>query len=110
MCAAVSAGERFLNEQASSSARTACCSSVHVGGSAGGGSERTPQTIDSPLLELLQRNIQRRRHDIEVQSMPILDILVRGRRELFLAMVDIIPAFGIDAREVLSYHLAVSLN
>lgn len=66
----------------------------------------TPQTINSPLLKLLQGNISRRRHGIEVQSMLVLEILVCGLLELPFARVDIVPSLGIDAREFLSDHLA----
>lgn len=72
--------------------------------------KQTSQTINSPLLKLLQRNIRRWRHDIEVQSMLVFEILVCGCRELFLAVVDIVPPFGINACEILSDHPAQVSN
>jgi len=61
------------------------------------GMRLTPQPINSPLLKLLERNISRRRRNVEIQSVLVLDILVRGRRELFLPMVERRPPLGIDS-------------
>ena len=73
--------------------------------------KHTSQTINSPLFKLLKRYVSRGRCDIKVQSMLVLQILVCGRRELFLAMVDIISTFGIDTGKVLSDHFGcISLN
>ena len=66
---------------------------------------RTSQAIDSPLLKLLQRDINCWRHKVKVQAMSVVEILICRCRELLLSMVDIVPPFRIDACEILSDHL-----
>lgn len=63
------------------------------------------QSIDGPLFELFKSDICRRRHDIEVQTVPVIKFLVCWRSELFLLVIDVGPPFGIDSREVLLDHL-----
>jgi hypothetical protein len=50
--------------------------------------QQTSQTINSPLFKLLERDIGRRRRNVEIESVLILDMLVRRRSELFLPMIE----------------------
>lgn len=65
---------------------------------------RTPQPINSPLLKLLQRNLLRRRHIIEIQPVRVLLLLVGCVRELFFLVADDIAPLGVDALWILPDH------
>ena len=96
-------GERLRKEHASSSASTISidqCGRWNLDGET-----HTAQTINRPLFKLLERDICCRRSDVEVQSVLVVQILVGGCRELFLAVVEVVSPFGIDSGKVLSDHL-----
>jgi hypothetical protein len=84
MWAAVSARVLFLNEQASSSARTSRYQFLFF---LSRGERNTSQTINSPLFELLERDIRGRRSNVEVQAMLVFLNLVRRCRKLFVSIV-----------------------
>jgi hypothetical protein len=104
MCVAVSAGDRFRKEQASSSPRTRCDSAGRTTASPGKKGQ-TSQPVNGPLFELLEGYIGRRRIGVEVQTVWVFSVLVLRRRELFLAMVDNIASFRIDPVVILAQHL-----
>jgi hypothetical protein len=71
------------------------------------------QPVDRPLLELLERDVRRGRHGVEVQPVLVLEVFVGGRGELFLAVVESGSTLGVYAGEVLADHdcgAALSLN
>lgn len=82
MCAAVSAGDLFLKEHASSSARTVCFSIKLTLNK----KRNTSHTIDSPLLELLKCDVCCGRCDIEIEPVFVFQGLVAGVCELLLSM------------------------
>ncbi len=62
------------------------------------------QTIDSPLLELFERDISGRRCNIEIQSVLVFKILVHRRRELPFPIIEARPSLWVNTCEVLSDH------
>lgn len=100
MWATVSAGVLFLNEHASSSARTLLSASNQIIGAV----RHTSQTIYSPLFELFEGNVGCRRSDIEIQAMLVLQGLVCWRRKLLLSMIKTSPSLRINSSKVLSNH------
>lgn len=64
----------------------------------------TSQSIDGPLLELLERYVCRRRICVKVQAMRILRVLELGSRKLLLSVVDNGAPFCVDSVGVLSHH------
>lgn len=103
MCVAVSAGDLFLKEHASSSASTDYSQKIRMLPVLAT-ILHTSQTINSPLFELFECDIGRWRREVEIQPVLVLDILVCGRRELFLPVIQLLPLTRINSREVLSDH------
>lgn len=66
--------------------------------------KRTSQPVNCPLLKLLERDVGRGRVRVEVEAVRILGVLVLGRRELLLAVVDDIAPLVVDAVLVVSQH------
>lgn len=64
----------------------------------------TLQSINSPLLKLLEGDFRRRRRIVQVQTMRIVLLLVARRSELSFLMVDSCPAFGINPMRILPDH------
>jgi len=100
MWAAVSTGVLFLNEHASSSARTFTVSRYsHIWIIC-----HTSQTVYSPLFELLEGNVGCGRSGIEIQAMLVLQGLVCWYRKLLLSMIKTGPPLRINSSKVLSNH------
>ena len=68
------------------------------------GSERTPETVNGPLLELLKRDVCGGRRRVEIQTVRVVGGLVCRIGELLLAVVEDIAPLGIDAVEILTDH------
>jgi hypothetical protein len=64
----------------------------------------TLQSVNGPLLELLESDFRRRRYFINVQAVRIILLLVCWGGELSLFGVNNSPSFGINAMGVLSNH------
>jgi hypothetical protein len=96
----ISAGLLFLNRHASNSARTVYISSY----SRICRMQHTSQAVNRPLLKLLECNVCCRRRNIEVQSVLVLQVLICGRRKLFLPMIQTPSPLRINSCEVLSDH------
>lgn len=64
----------------------------------------TSETVDCPLLKLLEGDVCRGRRRVEVESVGILLLLVPAVDELLLAVVDM-PPFGVYPVEVLPEHV-----
>ena len=56
----------------------------------------TAKTIDGPLLELLERDLQWWRHLVEIQAVRVVDRSVSGFSELFPLVIEDRPPLGID--------------
>lgn len=63
----------------------------------------TSETVDCPLLELLEGDVCRGRRRVEVEPVGILLLFVPAVDELLLAVVDM-PPFGVYPVEVLPEH------
>lgn len=63
----------------------------------------TPESVDCPLLELLEGDVCRGRRRVEVESVWVLLLFVTAVDELLLAVVDM-PTFGVYPVEVLPEH------
>lgn len=63
----------------------------------------TSETVDCPLLELLEGDVCSGRRRVEVESVGILLLFVTAVDELLLAVVDV-PPFGVYPVEVLPEH------
>lgn len=59
------------------------------------------------MFKLLEGDVCRGRIGVEVEAVGVLSLLVRGRRELLLAMVENIAPLGVDPVVVLFQHLEV---
>lgn len=75
-----------------------------------GEEEYTSESIYRPLLKLLQRNFRRRRDFVEIQTMRIFMLLVRGICKLLLLVVEACPPFGVEAINILSNHAVGVIN
>jgi hypothetical protein len=100
ICAAVSVGDLFLKEHASSSART-CVVSIEPTSLC---AFPTSQAIYGPLFELFERDVRGWRDDIEIQPTLVLKILVGWSRKLFRSMIETRSPLGINSRKVLPDH------
>lgn len=107
MCADISVADLFRYEQDSSSARTKL---VHVSwkGHWYGPHAHTLtlQSVDRPLFKLLEGDLCRRRHLVEVETMWVFLLLVYRGRELLLPVVDDCPSLGINPMHILPDHSA----
>lgn len=56
----------------------------------------TAKTIDGPLLELLERDLQCWRHLVEIEAVRVVDRSVSGLSELFPLVIEDRPPLGID--------------
>lgn len=63
----------------------------------------TSETVDCPLLELLEGDVCSGRRRVEVESVGVLLLFVTAVDELLLAVVDV-PPFGVYPVEVLPEH------
>lgn len=69
------------------------------------GRQNTSQSIDSPLLELFERDLGRGRDFIEAQAVRVvLLFVVCGSCELFLLVINRTSPFRVNSMMVLSYH------
>lgn len=64
----------------------------------------TLQPVDGPLFKLLEGDLSRWRRVVQIQTMRVILLLVGGRGELSLLVIDGCPAFGINPMGVLSNH------
>ena len=104
MYSAVSSGERLRKLHASSSERTGPneVSAVNRGNSLT--CMHTFQSLDSPCLKLLERDLGRRWPDIEIQLVVIGLLLELCIRKLPLLVVEISSSFWIDPRVIVADH------
>lgn len=100
-CAAVSAAVLFRYEQASISARTAQVSQQTRRLVA----TRTLQSVNSPLLELLEGDLCSWGDFVEVQSVGIILLLEDRGGKLFLLGVQSRPPLWINFAEILPDHV-----
>ena len=70
----------------------------------------TAKTIDGPLLELLERDLQCWRHLVEIEAVRIVDRSVSGLSELFPLMIEDRPPLGIDPGCFLPDHDCASVD
>ena len=66
---------------------------------------RTLESVNGPLLKLLESYLCSWRDLVEVQSVRVVLLLVRRRCELLLPVVDDIPSFWVNPVDILSNHL-----
>ena len=64
----------------------------------------TPQSVNSPLLKLLQRDLCSRWFSIEIQPVRIVLLLEYRRSKLLLLMVQSRPPLRVDSVEILANH------
>ena len=69
----------------------------------------TSQSINGPLLELLESNLCCWWGFVQVQTMGVLLLLVEWSSELLLLVINSAPPLWIEAAEVLSDHFRHSL-
>lgn len=68
------------------------------------GCECTSETVDCPLLELLEGDVCRGRRRVEVESVGVLLLFITAVDELLLAVIDV-PPFCVYSVEVLPEHI-----
>lgn len=68
------------------------------------GGNCTSETVDCPLLKLLEGDVCRGRRRVEVESVGILLLFITTVDKLLLAVVDV-PPFCVYSVEVLSEHV-----
>lgn len=66
--------------------------------------QHTSQSINGPLLKLLERDLGSGRHIVEIQTVGVVLLLVGGRGELLLFVVEHGAPLGVDAVRVLPDH------
>ena len=67
--------------------------------------ECTSETVDGPLLELLEGDFRGRGRGVEIQPVRVFLRFVEGVGELFFLVVEDVAAFGVDAVTALADHL-----
>ena len=73
-------------------------------GDDGEGERGTSQAVDGPLLELLERDLSRRRDLVEAQAVRVVVRLEGRLGELLLPVVEGAAALGVDAVAVVGQH------
>lgn len=68
----------------------------------------TFQPVNCPLLKLLERDFGSWRHIVEIETMGVVLLLIRGCRELLLFVVENRSSFRVNSLKILSYHLAAA--
>lgn len=71
---------------------------------------RTPQPINGPLFKLLELNLRRRGHIVEVEPVRVLLLLVGRVRKLSLLVADHVAPLGIDPVRCPSDHCVFVLS
>lgn len=66
--------------------------------------DHTPQSVNGPLLKLLESYICRRWCFIEVETMSVLGLLVRWIGELSFSVVENLTSLGVYSVEILPEH------
>lgn len=64
----------------------------------------TSQSVNGPLLKLLERNVCCGRICVKVQAVGVLRVLELGRCKLLLAVVDNVSPLGVDSVVVVAHH------